>query len=180
MKKHDLSEQKFFKLTVLHPVSNTRSGMTRWACKCDCGNFTDAATKHLLSGKWKSCGCLKKEICGPLHKQWTGVGEISGDAWNTIVNHSLRRTKVSITIDKDFVWNLFLKQDRKCALSGVPLNFGTRTGKNRTASLDRIDSSKGYDPGNVQWVHKDINRMKNIYTQEYFIEMCKKVSEYVQ
>jgi len=46
----------------------------------------------------------------------------------------------------------------------------------RTASLDRIDSSKGYVKGNLQWVHKDINMMKNHYNQKYFIEICKKVA----
>jgi len=45
------------------------------------------------------------------------------------------------------------------------------------ASLDRIDSSIGYVNDNVQWVHKDINMMKRIYTQEYFIYLCKLVSE---
>jgi hypothetical protein len=45
-----------------------------------------------------------------------------------------------------------------------------------TASLDRINSDEGYIKGNVQWVHKDINIMKNIYSSKYFIEMCKKVA----
>lgn len=43
--------------------------------------------------------------------------------------------------------------------------------------LDRIDSSKGYIEGNVQWVHKDVNMMKQNYSQKYFIEMCKKIYE---
>ena len=62
-----------------------------------------------------------------------------------------------------------------CALSGVKLIMPTSKNK-ATASLDRIDSTKDYTLDNVQWVHKDINRMKNVYTQEYFIEMCKRVA----
>jgi len=46
------------------------------------------------------------------------------------------------------------------------------------ASLDRIDNSKGYHLNNVQWVHKDVNRMKWIFEQDYFIKLCNKVSEY--
>ena len=46
-----------------------------------------------------------------------------------------------------------------------------------TASLDRIDSSKGYTTDNIQWVHKDINIMKNDYGNDYFIEICKKVAK---
>lgn len=43
-------------------------------------------------------------------------------------------------------------------------------------SLDRIDSKKGYVVGNVQWVHKDINRMKNTFPQDYFIQVCKQIA----
>jgi hypothetical protein len=44
-----------------------------------------------------------------------------------------------------------------------------------TASVDRIDSSKGYIKGNVQWVHKTINKMKWGYSQGEFIEFCEAV-----
>jgi hypothetical protein len=44
-----------------------------------------------------------------------------------------------------------------------------------TASLDRIDSSKGYIIGNVQWAHKMVNRMKNDMPQEEFIEFCRDI-----
>jgi hypothetical protein len=43
--------------------------------------------------------------------------------------------------------------------------------------LDRIDSSKGYIVGNVQWVHKHVNVMKNIFSQEMFIFICNQVSK---
>lgn len=46
-----------------------------------------------------------------------------------------------------------------------------------TASLDRIDNSKGYEEGNIQWVHKDVNFMKRTYSQEYFIKLCTLISE---
>ena len=42
-----------------------------------------------------------------------------------------------------------------------------------TASIDRIDSSKGYERGNVQFVHKDINAMKWNLSLAKFMEYCK-------
>lgn len=76
------------------------------------------------------------------------------------------------------MWNLFIIQNRKCALSGLELSFPkTSEDQSYTASIDRIDSALGYVEGNVQWVHKDINMMKNKYNQEYFIQMCKLISE---
>lgn len=45
-------------------------------------------------------------------------------------------------------------------------------------SLDRIDSSLGYIPGNVQWVCKQINISKHILSTKEFIGMCRKVVNY--
>lgn len=80
---------------------------------------------------------------------------------------------------------MFLKQNRRCAISGLELTFdylGNRADWKHsetckiTASLDRIDSSKGYVEGNVQWVHKRINIMKNDVPQSEFIEWCRTVA----
>jgi len=77
------------------------------------------------------------------------------------------------------MWGLFLNQDRKCALSGLPLVFGANHGKiEGTASLDRIDSSKGYTIDNVQWVHKIVNLMKQDSSDEEFVKMCRIVSNH--
>ncbi len=45
-------------------------------------------------------------------------------------------------------------------------------------SIDRIDSNIGYEEGNIQWVDKRINMMKGSLSNEEFIELCTKVSEY--
>jgi len=45
------------------------------------------------------------------------------------------------------------------------------------ASLDRIDNNKGYIEGNVQWVIKKINYMKNTLSEKNFINLCNKISE---
>ena len=54
-------------------------------------------------------------------------------------------------------------------LTGLDLN-------DKDYSLDRIDSNNGYVEGNVQWVHKDVNMMKKDYNQEYFINICKLIT----
>lgn len=57
-----------------------------------------------------------------------------------------------------------------CALSGLPISFA-----DRTASLDRINSAMGYEAGNVQWVHKHINKMKLDHPEATFVELCRAV-----
>jgi hypothetical protein len=90
------------------------------------------------------------------------------------------RKPIAFDITIEYLWRMFLRQKRCCALSGLQIHFspkakGDHTGY-RSASLDRIDSSRGYVRGNVQWVHKDINLMKRTLPQERFIELCTNVA----
>ena len=59
--KANLTEQKFGKLTALEPTDKKMGNSIIWKCKCDCGNFSEAAVNILRSGKTKSCGCLNNE-----------------------------------------------------------------------------------------------------------------------
>ncbi len=180
MKKINIIGQKFGKLTVLLEHSKTRNGHERYTCQCECGNTCNILKTHLRQGNTKSCGCDRP--IGKSHYQWKGIGEISGDFWHNHIVRSANGTKtrriIELTITKEYVWDLFLKQNKKCALSGIELKFPSKSkDKSYTASLDRIDSSKGYNEDNVQWVHKDINFMKNKFNNEYFINMCKLISQ---
>lgn len=37
----------------------------------------------------------------------------------------------------------------------------------------------GYIKGNLQWLHKEVNMMKHTKSQEYFIQLCQEVTNYV-
>lgn len=174
----NLTNKQFGKLTVISRASANRQGSATWLCKCECGNEKVFSSDHLTRKKTpvKSCGCSKLKS-GEAHKQWCGYKDISGDWWYNHVTrerNQKRRKKLTINITKEYAWDLFIKQKRKCALSGLELRISN--GSLNTASIDRIDSSKGYIKGNVQWVHKHINFMKRIYDQSYFIRMCKLVA----
>jgi len=113
---------------------------------------------------------------------WKGYKEIAGTNWTYYKKGALRRGfKFDITIE--YAWDLFLEQDRKCALSGQDIGFNIKTGslskygyQKNTASLDRIDSKKGYVKGNVQWLHKDLNKLKSNLDEKEFIKLCTLVS----
>lgn len=104
---------------------------------------------------------------------------ISGKYFSNLIQGA-RQRNLEFDIDQEFLWELFQKQNGKCALTGVNIKLDVvcEDKKDRTASVDRIDPTKGYTKDNVQWVHKTINYMKMDFTQEEFIEMCKLVSEY--
>lgn len=92
-----------------------------------------------------------------------------------------KNKNLDFNIDGDYLWSLFLKQNKKCALSGLEICFpqawGAKSKTKITASLDRIDSNKGYIKGNIQWVHKTINSMKMDMTDKEFINLCKMVAK---
>jgi len=138
-----------------------------------CGEVSEFIRNNLLTGHTQSCGCLRRRAGGD-HPCWGGHGEISAAFWKHILKHAeARRLPVDVTIED--AWALFLEQERKCALSGVPLVCGPRQ-RDRTASLDRIDNSKGYVGGNLQWLHKDINWMKGRFSQDDFVRWCHTVA----
>ena len=68
---------------------------------------------------------------------------------------------------------------KECPILGIPLFIrqgSKELGKNpNNPSLDRIDSSKGYIEGNVQWVTYQANLNKHVMTMEQLYEFCRKV-----
>ncbi len=140
-----------------------------------CGGLAEFARSNLITGHTQSCGCLRRRA-GAEHPSWGGCGEISASFWKHILKHAeARDIPVSVTIED--AWTLFDGQGRKCALTGMALACGPRQ-RDRTASLDRIDNSKGYEAGNLQWVHQHINWMKGRFTQQQFIQWCQAVADH--
>lgn len=57
--KHDLTGQRFGRLTVLYDSQKRSSHRVIWHCLCDCGNEVDRVSDSLIQGDAISCGhCL--------------------------------------------------------------------------------------------------------------------------
>ncbi len=101
--------------------------------------------------------------------------------WSTI-NFNAKKRGLAMGVTKDEAWKLFLGQQGRCALSGCVIVIRSRNkdhcANRSTASLDRIDSAKGYIRGNIQWVHKDVNRMKHDLDETRFIEFCRLIAKH--
>lgn len=168
--KIDLTGKVFGKLTVLSDTGRRKSRKVIWLCQCECGKQTEVLSGYLISGDTKSCGCL---MIGQAHNR-TGYKELGGTLWYHIISNAKRRG-IPVEITSEEAYNLYIQQDKMCAMTGVELNmvlnYRDESNKN-TASLDRIDNSKGYIPGNLQWVHKIVNIMRNKLSIDEFIEWC--------
>lgn len=178
-KQSTLPKKKYGSWKVLrHLESRAGHGEAMYQCRCACGTEKAVSGYNLKEGKSLSCGtCQVPE--GEMHRQWQGHGDISGDYWYQIWRGSTRakgrRYNVEFAITIEYAWDLFLKQGRRCAMTGWPLTMSKKQ-QARTSSLDRIDSKKGYVEGNVQWVHKEVNMMKNKIPVARFVELCKAVA----
>lgn len=152
--------------TVLSEAAPTRDkrgrAVRRVHCRCACGDEHDVYLNVLRFGRSTRC---KK--CGYAERSPTNL---------FFYNRFRRGAKA-----RGVRWGITLKQFRAlfdaqsgmCKLTGLPLVWPRNSADIQsgacTASLDRIDSAKGYTPGNVQWVHKGVNMLKGNRTDAELI-----------
>jgi hypothetical protein len=154
-------------LTVVRYTHNS-AGRAVVLCRCTRGNEVQRRAALLLNNMRNHCGCQK-------HTKWAGVGDISTTFFQRMRRGaSVRGLEFEVTIDS--IGLLYKAQRGLCALTGLPITFGRRTTDIVSASLDRIDNTKGYIPGNVHWVHKDVNKMKMDFPLHRFIQVCQLVT----
>lgn len=168
---------KFNKLTILKKSNTKLKGRCyNWICQCDCGNIREVEYHYLVSNKIRACKECTRNI--NAKKLSTGYEEIDGKLIERIKKGAKDRN-LSYSLTNQFLWELYIKQNKKCALSNLDIQFAGIgiNKKEQTASLDRIDSSKGYTKENVQWVHKDINKIKQDFSEEYLVYLCSLVLE---
>lgn len=184
----DLANQVFGKLVAIRPDGKNSNGQYFWISKCECGAEHRCLGTSLISGQTTRCKqCTKRRWLDQNYLRATSVGDLTSAWWSARVvkrahgyNSKAKQKIYELEIDMKQAWDLFEQQQHRCALSGLPISFPKdRDQYGGTASLDRIDSKKGYVLGNVQWVHKDINSMKNAFDQAYFVELCKAVTSKV-
>lgn len=136
---------------------------TYWKVRCKCGKEGLRNAAHLVNEKVSCC-----RSCAALKLSFE-------ESYLSKIKRRAEKMNFEFNLTLDYVLSIF---DEKCNLSGEEIQFGKHWNKlsDQTASLDRIDNTKGYIVGNVQWVHKDVNFMKGQLTQERFIELCKKIA----
>lgn len=161
------------------PNSVSKGADGRWYKSCpSCGRAVSYLRRNYAILSYKE-GKLCKKCSNSLpennaHKGWVnGVLRLSF-VRKYEINAAMRG--IDWNLDFGYLADLLIEQDFKCALTGWDID-AMEVGHN-TASLDRIDSSIGYEFDNVQWVHKMVNMCKQQYSQQDFIDMCNSVSKY--
>ncbi len=147
-------------------LKRRRDGKSKryYDCVCkQCGKRQEVSGEDLRKERQCRQCYLAKDHTGCANVKWTGYEEIPGTFWAAVLSGAKQRS-LSVEISIREAWDLFLKQNRKCALTGINLSFRQNYRSQRgTASLDRISSDYGYTLFNTQWLHKDVNMMKTIF-----------------
>jgi len=98
------------------------------------------------------------------------------------IRKSSRRKESPHTVTAEYLEEIWNNQDGKCAISSLSLIHAVQR-TDRTmyqASVDRIDNSKGYVIGNVQFVSLAVNYMRNTFSieevRQFIMELAAKVA----
>jgi hypothetical protein len=155
---------RYGKLTVSGFVKIVRGRGARWKCQCDCGNTHEVFGNTLEAGTTQSCGCLHyKGGPKPKHgyarkgktKEYRTWGQINQRCKNPDNKAYPKYGGRGITI----CW--------RCDNENPDgfMNFIEDVGESPRSdwSLDRIEPSGIYEPGNVRWapdIIQDVNKGK--------------------
>ena len=163
----DFTGQRFGRLKVVERISNPWYAVLKpgsyWLCICDCGAYHIVNAAYLKDGSVKSCGCYKKELNEykddiPSHFKrerlygiWKGMHARCSNSNYAIYQYYGAK---GICVCDD--WNSYL----------IFRQWALNNGYDDKLTIDRIDCTLDYEPGNCRWVtHKENmrNRTNTIF-----------------
>lgn len=138
-----------------------------WACPQCQGASGPSTISHLNRSKLCRTCSWQRENNG----RWLGHEQISGSFLYQYRNDARKKGR-EWQVSPQELWQKWIEQQGRCAYTGWYLEHGIN------ASIDRIDSTFGYLLNNVQWVHRDVNRIKSDFSETYFKSLCLGVADF--
>lgn len=163
---------KFGLLSVDSYSHSDKRGRKYYSCRCECGTVKTIHGASLVSGNTKSCGCSKAAFA---RTRIIGFGIASRN--QVIAGYRHKANKYGR------VFKLSVPQFETVAKSSCfycgsePSNVHRSphgSGDYVYNSVDRIDSSKGYEIGNVVSACRTCNMAKSNRTQGEFIDWIRR------
>lgn len=180
MRRLDLAGKKYGDLTVVG-FSHSHiqpSGQKRamWSVVCSCGTEKVVSTASLTSGTTISCGHIGEKR--RVDSRRMPDGEAAKNGLFTAYRHGAKSRGIKFKLQKVDFYNAAVGA---CAYCGA-INPQTYKGKAKTGfkycGIDRVDSSKGYEVGNIVTCCGICNMMKNSLSVDDFLNHIKRINEY--
>lgn len=168
-------------------LRNTRDVERKRYCSESCKGTALQARRNCGEAKCEYCekDFVKKsnnqricsdESCQMRRQVDTSYKMLNGNP-DAYIRHALYK-KERKALSLGYIKDLLEKQGGKCALSGIEMTFIKIPGVPKVhtnLSIDRIDSSKPYEVGNIQLVCAITNIMKSTLTMEELVSWCKSI-----
>lgn len=152
--------------------------------QCRCGNIDYRRLSDLENMQFKCCRKCGRKNNYPDKRKSRGHFDENGlhVAWlSSIKDNLIRGGKIidcSITLED--LYKVLEAQNFKCVYTGIGLDVINIPKGESNASVDRIDSSRGYELSNIQWVYKPVNIMKNGLSDSDFRDLCYKITDFTR
>ncbi len=148
----DLTGLRYGRFTVVRRVENSKSGCSRWLCRCDCGEERVHTAGALNYGEIQSCGCLGKESRLRSNTRHGGSKTKLYRVWHSMKDRCSLETCSAfkhyggrgISVCEE--WKDYQ----------VFHDWAMSSGYKEGLSIDRIDVNGNYEPSNCRWVSKDV------------------------
>lgn len=142
----ELLDRKFGRLTV-KKYGGIRDRVRVWLCRCDCGMEIVAKGHELKRGNTSSCGCWRSER---IAIKATRHGKSYGSEYHAWSQAKHRCFNKKATNYKDYGGRgITMAPEWVDDFAAFLHHIGMKPTPNHT--LDRINNSGNYEPGNVRW-----------------------------
>lgn len=93
----------------------------------------------------------------------------------SFLNRKSIKKNIPFNIDKDFIYELFLKQEGKCYYTKIPIVHNVGCHQYDSISIDRLNPNGGYTKDNVVLASFNINSLKGMMNENEFKTFLQKI-----
>lgn len=150
-----------------------KKGRTNFYCSKFCSS-KQSKTEHLKKWHGKYNHNLKIGSSKDIYSNFKW--------YMKIIRKNSKQKKMTYDIDCEYLKQIWEQQNGLCPITNKKIELRTHDYESKSkpysASLDRIDNSKGYIKGNVRFVSLIFNYARNIFSDDDVISFCRSVVEY--